>query len=167
MLLFIKNLIFTVLVPGSVGIWLPLWIAAGNGATLAMPASPVQGAALIPVILGFSIYLWCVWDFGIRGRGTPAPIDAPKVLVVQGLYRYVRNPMYVGVGLMTAGWWLYFRSSALLMYGAVVVTFFQLFVLFYEEPHLKRVFGEPYERYCSQVRRWIPGPPFSEPPPAA
>jgi len=166
-LLFLKNLTFSVLVPGSVGIWVPLLIATDRGVGLAPPASPAQGAALIPVFAGVAIYLWCAWDFAAHGRGTPAPIDAPRVLVVRGLYRYVRNPMYVGVGLMILGWRLYTGVPALLLYGAMIMILFQLFVLAYEEPHLKHLFGDQYERYCGQVRRWIPGRPFSEPPPAA
>jgi protein-S-isoprenylcysteine O-methyltransferase Ste14 len=167
MTLFLKNLVFSVLAPGSVGLWFPLWIAARGGAVLAFPSSPAQGAALIPVAVGAAIYLWCAWNFAVHGRGTPAPIDAPKVLVVQGLYRYVRNPMYLGVGLAIAGWWLYFRTDVLLIYGAALMMVVQLFVLFYEEPHLRGLFGEPYDRYCGQVRRWMPGKPFSERPPAA
>jgi len=166
-MLFLKGLLFAVLVPGSVGIWIPLWLAARRGVALAPPASPAQGAALTPVVTGLAIYLWCAWDFAAHGRGTPAPIDAPRILVVRGLYRYVRNPMYVGVGLMIFGWWLYAGIDALLLYGTLIMILFQLFVLAYEEPHLKRRFGDQYERYRGQVRRWIPGPPFSERPPAA
>jgi protein-S-isoprenylcysteine O-methyltransferase Ste14 len=167
MRLFLKSLAFTVVAPGSVGLWIPLWIAARSGADLAPPSSPARVAALVPVVIGAAIYLWCAWDFAVHGHGTPAPLDAPRRLVVRGLYRSVRNPMYLGVALAVVGWWLYFALGVLLLYGAAVLTVFQLFVLCYEEPHLRRLFGEPYERYCQQVRRWIPGRPFSEQPPAA
>jgi protein-S-isoprenylcysteine O-methyltransferase Ste14 len=93
MALLLKNLLFTFLVPGTVAGLLP-WTIAGD-------ATPTTGATLPLAILffalGLAIYAWCVWDFASFGRGTPAPIDAPKRLVVRGLYRYTRNPMYVGV----------------------------------------------------------------------
>jgi protein-S-isoprenylcysteine O-methyltransferase Ste14 len=117
----------------------------------------LQYLALLLLLLGTAVYLRCVWDFAVTGRGTPAPIDAPKVLVVRGLYRYVRNPMYVGVLLVVLGWSALFGSSALLIYAGSVGLFFHLFVVVVEEPILRRKFGESYEQYCSSVRRWLPG----------
>jgi protein-S-isoprenylcysteine O-methyltransferase Ste14 len=152
-LLFLKNLLFTVLVPGAVAVYVPLRLAAG-----AWP--PVWGlaqyAALPALAAGCAIYLWCLWDFASFGRGTPAPIDAPRRLVVRGLYRYVRNPMYVGVLLVIAGWALLFCSPRVLGYGAAVALSFHLFVVAVEEPTLRGKFGRSYERYCREVGRWVP-----------
>ena len=108
------------------------------------------------MLLGASIYLWCAWDFTFAGRGTPAPIDPPKALVVRGLYRYMRNPMYVGVLSILVGEALFFESRTLFEYAAIVFIFFYLFVVLYEEPVLKQKFGEPYQRYRQTVPRWLP-----------
>jgi protein-S-isoprenylcysteine O-methyltransferase Ste14 len=150
----LKNLLFTVLVPGTVAGWLPyFWILGGRLPRL----TPGAALAGLPVAaLGLAIYLWCLWDFAITGRGTPAPIDPPKVLVVRGLYRYVRNPMYLGVLAVIAGWAITFRSPSLAIYGAVVALFFHLAVLLLEEPSLRRLFGAAYDDYCAAVSRWLP-----------
>ena len=100
--------------------------------------------------------LWCFWDFLVKGKGTPAPIDPPKELVVSGLYNYVRNPMYVGVELMLIGHFLWFGFWNLLVYAAFFFAAFYIFVLLYEEPTLKKKFGAAYEEYLKRVPRWIP-----------
>jgi protein-S-isoprenylcysteine O-methyltransferase Ste14 len=152
--LLLKNLVFTLLVPGTVAVWLPWTILDATGAGAA-PA-PARAAAFVAFALGASVYAWCVFDFASFGRGTPAPIDAPRRLVARGLYRFVRNPMYVGVLLVIAGWVLRSGSAALLLYGAGVALAFHLFVVLYEEPVLRRSFGGEYEAYCSRVGRWLP-----------
>jgi len=156
MLLFLKNALFTVVVPGTVGVIVPYRIGLRRMAS-GMPWSPRQYVALCLLAVGGAIYFRCVWDFARTGRGTPAPIDAPKVLVVRGLYQYVRNPIYIGVLLIVLGWAVYFASFRVLVYGAVVALGFHLFVTLVEEPSLRRRFGESYERYCGAVRRWVPG----------
>ena len=113
----------------------------------------------MPIVVGAGIYLWCVWDFATFGRGTPAPIDAPKRLVVRGLYRYLRNPMYVGVLTVIIGWCVFFGLSVLFAYFVAVAAMFHLFVLFYEEPTLHRRFGSEYDNYCRSVHRWLPRRP--------
>jgi protein-S-isoprenylcysteine O-methyltransferase Ste14 len=152
MMLFLKNLLFTVLLPGTIGVYVPRWISLGR--------APANGAAalLAGVVFaaGGAIYLWCVWDFATFGRGTPAPIDAPRRLVVRGLYRYVRNPMYVGVLTVILGWVLLFGSRDLATYGLVVAAGFHLFVLLYEEPTLRGRFGPEYDEYRARVGRWLP-----------
>jgi protein-S-isoprenylcysteine O-methyltransferase Ste14 len=154
-LLFLKNLLFTVIVPGTVAVYVPLGLAPGRGG---WPArwGVAQYAALLPLACGCAAYLWCLWDFAAFGRGTPAPLDAPRRLVARGLYRYVRNPMYVGVLLVIAGWALLFRSTLILGYGAVVALIFHLFVVAVEEPTLRGKFGRSYEQYCRDVGRWVP-----------
>jgi protein-S-isoprenylcysteine O-methyltransferase Ste14 len=152
MWLLAKNLLFTVVAPGTVAVYLPLSIA---GERAPGPPAAVAPAVLL-FALGGAIYAWCVWDFATFGRGTPAPIDAPKRLVVRGLYRWVRNPMYVGVLCVALGWALLYLSAALLAYAAAVWTLFHGFVRLYEEPHLRREFGDEYAAYCARVGRWLP-----------
>jgi protein-S-isoprenylcysteine O-methyltransferase Ste14 len=155
-LLLFKNFLFTVLVPGTVAIYLPLRIASGRTGTLRWDWGVWQIAALLPLSIGIAIYFWCLWDFALGGRGTPAPIDAPKRLVVRGLYEYVRNPMYIGVLLVIVGWAMFFQSLRVLVYGAAVGLIFHLFVLLIEEPILREKFGEAYQSYCKRVGRWVP-----------
>jgi protein-S-isoprenylcysteine O-methyltransferase Ste14 len=153
MLLLMKNLLFTLLVPGTVAFYLPYWI--GSRHATAPPAGALALAAPL-LFAGAAIYLWCLWDFGTAGRGTPAPIDPPTRLVARGLYRYVRNPMYVGVLTAIAGWLVAFRSTDVLVYGLVVACIVGAFVLLVEEPQLRRRFGASYVDYCRQVPRWLP-----------
>jgi len=155
MRLFLKNLLFTVLVPGTVAVFLPYRIINRSGEALVV--DPVRLLLAEPLmILGAATYFWCLWDFAVTGRGTPAPIDPPKHLVVRGLYRYVRNPMYVGVLLVIAGWAALFGSGAVLWYGVLIALVFHLFVVLVEEPTLHRQFGEAYEAYRGTVPRWVP-----------
>jgi protein-S-isoprenylcysteine O-methyltransferase Ste14 len=116
----------------------------------------------LPVILsGISVLLRSVSKFATQGKGTLSPADPAKRLVVNGLYRYVRNPMYIGVLMILLGEALFFRSGTMFFYTAVVFVVFNLFIRFFEEPYLKKTFGEEYERYYSAVNRWIPGKPYS------
>lgn len=154
-LLLFKDVLFTVVVPGTFGVYIPMAIARGTGAH----ASGVGlfwlfGFTLL--MLGSLIYLICVMEFAVRGRGTPAPMDAPRHLVVTGLYRYVRNPMYVGVLAVVLGWTFLARSLELLGYAALLALFFHAFIRLYEEPTLWKKFGAEYEQYCAAVGRWLP-----------
>lgn len=112
----------------------------------------------IPSVLGFAVALRCVWDFGWTGRGTPAPMAPPQRLVVAGFYRYVRNPMYVGFAVGWIGLWIVFGHPNPTMIAAVtaVALGVDLFVVFYEEPTLRKKFDGAYETYCRNVRRWWP-----------
>jgi protein-S-isoprenylcysteine O-methyltransferase Ste14 len=114
--------------------------------------------AVVPSVLGFAVALRCVWDFGRTGHGTPAPIAPPKRLVVVGFYRYVRNPMYVGFVTGWTGLWVVFGRGNLvaIAVACLVVLGVHLFVLGYEEPTLRRMFGAEYEEYCRNVPRWLP-----------
>ena len=114
--------------------------------------------AAVPSVLGFAVALRCVWDFGWTGRGTPAPIAPPQRLVVVGFYRYVRNPMYVGFAAGWIGLWVVFGHANLAAIAAVaaVALGVHLFVVFYEEPTLRKKFGADYDDYCRNVRRWWP-----------
>jgi protein-S-isoprenylcysteine O-methyltransferase Ste14 len=149
-----KTLLFTVIVPGTVVGLVPHWIRAATGAS---PAGPLLRAlALLLAVAGLSIYLWCALDFA-RAAGTPAPIDPPKELVARGLYRWSRNPMYIGVLSMIAAQALFFASPGTLLYAAALFFAFHTFVILYEEPTLTRSFGTAYQRYLESVPRWIPG----------
>jgi len=150
--LLLKNLLFTAVVPGTVAIYVPLLIVRDRLASSGV--SLVVSIGLL--LLGAAMYFWCVWDFAAFGRGTPAPIDAPKKLVVRGLYHYTRNPMYVGVLAILLGWMVLFKAPGLLIYTLCVGLGFHLFVVFYEEPHLQKLFGSSYEEYRARVGRWLP-----------
>jgi len=106
--------------------------------------------------IGFVLLLWCVRDFFKAGRGTLAPWDPPKYLVVVGLYRFVRNPMYVAVVTLVAGWSLVAGSRLLVWYGVLLAVGFHLRVIFYEEAWLRHQFGEEWTRYSASVSRWLP-----------
>jgi protein-S-isoprenylcysteine O-methyltransferase Ste14 len=149
--LLLKNLIFTLLIPGTTAIYVPL--LAARGRQLHWNAATLFGGVMVAT--GVGIYLWCLWDFATFGRGTPAPIDAPKSLVVRGLYRYTRNPMYVGVLTTILGWAAIYRAAALLPYALLLGVCFHSFIVGYEEPHLKRVFGGEYDAYRAKVKRWV------------
>jgi protein-S-isoprenylcysteine O-methyltransferase Ste14 len=156
MRLLLKNLLFTVLVPGTVAVYVPYRIIVRGDASAFHPGRWwVAGPVLA---LGAAIYLWCLYDFAVTGRGTPAPIDPPKRLVVRGLYRHVRNPMYVGVLLTIAGWAALSGSWAVAKYGVGIALLFHLFVVFVEEPMLQGQFGDAYEKYRADVPRWVPRP---------
>jgi protein-S-isoprenylcysteine O-methyltransferase Ste14 len=111
--------------------------------------------AALPSVLGFSVALRCVWDFGWTGRGTPAPVIPPKRLVVVGFYRYVRNPMYVGFAAGWIGLWVVFGHAdpVAIAAAAAVALGVHLFVVLYEEPTLREKFGADYIDYCRNVGR--------------
>jgi protein-S-isoprenylcysteine O-methyltransferase Ste14 len=149
----LSTTIFTIVVAGTMGGYIPWWLRQN-----AAPTTGVEAWAAIGVIaVGIGIYLsTAFWGFAMVGGGTPAPIAPTKILVVRGLHRYVRNPMYIGVALVIAGQAWLFHSQHIAIYLACVLVIVNLFVLFYEEPTLKRQFGEEYERYRARVPRWIP-----------
>jgi protein-S-isoprenylcysteine O-methyltransferase Ste14 len=149
----LKSLLFFIFAPGAVAGYIPLFllrsgsqVETGLFAYLAFPLW----------LFGLMVLLWSFWDFLMKGRGTPAPIDPPKELVATGFYRYVRNPMYVGILSILLAHFLWFGYWGLLIYSAAIFTAFHLFVTGYEEPNLRKKFGSSYEDYCKSVPRWIP-----------
>jgi protein-S-isoprenylcysteine O-methyltransferase Ste14 len=149
----INTVLFTIVVPGTVAVLVPVWLAGGfrwprNGA--------VTCFGTVVVVCGAAIYLRCAWEFAVHGLGTPAPIAPTKFLVTTALHRYVRNPMYIGVALVIIGQAVLFRSLHLFLYAAAMLSIAHIFVVFYEEPTLRRQFGESYEEYVRSVPRWIP-----------
>lgn len=157
-LILLKTAIFTAVAPFTVGLWFPTHVhrAYDSRAFSSQPSFPCEIVSWILFSVGAAIYFWCAWGFSAKGLGTPAPIDAPKNLVVNGLYRYLRNPMYVGVFFLVLSRAVYFWSVPIVVYLLLVTICVNLFVLFYEEPHLRKVFGEQYLDYCRRVPRWIP-----------
>jgi protein-S-isoprenylcysteine O-methyltransferase Ste14 len=105
---------------------------------------------------GGTLAFACVATFVARGEGTPAPFDPPRKFVAAGPYRFVRNPMYIGGFIVLFGFGLYERSAAILLFALPWLLAAHLFVILYEEPHLRSTFGPPYEMYCRSVRRWLP-----------
>lgn len=150
----LSTLLFTVLVPATVAGWVPRMLR-GNAPLTSSWGLRILSFALIAV--GTAIYLHTAfWGFALRGRGTPAPIAPPQRLVLEGLHRYIRNPMYVGVLLIVVGQATLFQSMTLVRYAAAFWLAAHLFVLLYEEPALERKFGEEYREYRQRVPRWLP-----------
>ena len=106
--------------------------------------------------LGLALVLWCLATFAFVGKGTAAPFDPPRKLVVVGPYRFVRNPIYIGAVVAMLGAALVLRSAWLVLYAFVVLIVTHLLVILYEEPHLRGVFGQSYEDYLRTVQRWMP-----------
>lgn len=151
----LKTLIFTILVPGTVAGLVP-WLLLRWSAQAVMPSPSIWLIGLLPLLLGGALYFWCAGLFTFVGKGTPAPIDAPVMLVRSGPYQWVRNPMYHAVFFIIIGNAILFHSLLLVGYALLVATVVHLFVVFYEEPHLTGQFGESYEAYLRMVPRWLP-----------
>ncbi|OLC32045.1 MAG: hypothetical protein AUH31_01545 [Armatimonadetes bacterium 13_1_40CM_64_14] len=156
-MLLLKNLLFTLLVPGTAGVLIPLRIAARRIPAPTGEAGSIVGLVLLAV--GAAGYFWCLWEFALTGRGTPAPIDPPRHLVVRGPYRFVRNPIYVSAVAVVVGWAAYLHSTEVFVYAIVLAGAFHLFVVAVEEPTLQRKFGDSYIHYRHTVRRWLPTRP--------
>jgi len=150
----LNTLLFTVLVPGTVAGWLPYRLHGDSPATSSLVLRMI---GMLLIAIGTAIYLHTAfWGFALRGRGTPAPIAPTRKLVVEGLHRYVRNPMYIGVATIVLGQAVLFQSWHVLEYLVIVLAIVQFFVVFYEERTLARQFGQEYEDYKRRVPRWIP-----------
>lgn len=152
----LKLAVFTLAAPGTVTVWLPLFALFPSIRHRPVEWSWMAAAGIALIAIGAAGYLWCALNFAFFGRGTPAPIDMPKYLVVRGPYRYTRNPMYISVLTVLLGETALFRSVALLEYAGGVAICFHLFVLAQEEPALRRKMGKAYTKYCEEVPRWIP-----------
>lgn len=115
-----------------------------------------RAAGVALMVVGGVVAFACIATFVTRGQGTPAPFDPPRKFVATGPYRYVRNPMYVGGFIVLLGFGMFERSPAILLFTLPWLLLAHLFVILYEEPHLRATFGETYEEYCRTVRRWLP-----------
>jgi protein-S-isoprenylcysteine O-methyltransferase Ste14 len=152
----IRAVTYAALFIGVVLVWLPAQALERAGVVRPDRPGPAQVAGAIATVLGAALALWCVATFAFVGRGTPAPFDPPRRLVVRGPYRHVRNPMYLGAVLALCGGALFYETRALVTYAAVFAVILHLFVVLYEEPTLRATFGEDYASYCRAVRRWWP-----------
>jgi protein-S-isoprenylcysteine O-methyltransferase Ste14 len=152
----IGSAVFLVIAPGCVAGVVPWWISRWRFETtfFALPFLRIAGGILIA--LGSIGLLDSFARFALQGAGTPAPALPTRRLVVTGLYRYVRNPMYLAVVSLIIGQALIFGNVSLLEYGGLVGLLFHLFVLGYEEPVLRAGFGSDYRNFCAEVPRWIP-----------
>jgi protein-S-isoprenylcysteine O-methyltransferase Ste14 len=153
--LVVRNLLFTVVVPGLGGAWVPWRILTRDGHA---PA-PAAWEGAVVIAAGAALYAWCVWNFAAVGGGTPGPWDAPRRVVAAGPYRWVRNPIYISALLVVLGQAWLFGSLALLAYAGAMALCCHLFVIGYEEPALRRRFGEAYLEYRRAVPRWLPRRP--------
>lgn len=149
------SLLFLIVAPGTVAGYIPWLITRWRPA--GQPGGAIAAAAgLLLLAFGGAALLECFFRFAWRGIGTPAPVLPTRHLVVSGLYRHVRNPMYVAVASLILGQALLFSSLALLAYAGATWLAAHLFVLTYEEPALRRQFPAEYERYRAAVPRWLP-----------
>jgi protein-S-isoprenylcysteine O-methyltransferase Ste14 len=153
-MLWLRTALFALLVPGAVLGLVPYVLVRSVGRQLDLGRIHLLG--LILLVPGLTVIIWCFIDFVRRGHGTPAPYDPPRRLVFTGLYKHVRNPQYVGVVLTALGEALFSGGLILLGYAALLAVGYHLFVRFYEEPTLKRIFGDDYVHYTEAVPRWLP-----------
>ena len=147
-----------VLVPGTVVVLLPWLVLGSDSAWARHDGGPFRWLGVPIALIGFLAYLPCLQAFIVRGRGTPSPLDPPQKLVTLGIYRFVRNPMYVTVGVVLIGEIVFFGSLALLAFLLAFWLVVHAWTVVYEEPTLRRQFGTSYKEYCSRVNRWIPRP---------
>jgi protein-S-isoprenylcysteine O-methyltransferase Ste14 len=157
MFLLIRAFTYAVLLTGVLLIFLPARILLAVGILHPQALGAPQIAGMGVGAAAAAVVIWCVWNFAVIGRGTPAVFDPPRRLVVRGPYRYVRNPMYIGAALAVTGAAIFYESLALLAYASGFILLAHLFVIAYEERTLRKQFGDDYAGYCRRVRRWIPG----------
>ena len=148
--------VFLVIAPGTLAVYVPWTFTGWRLAPPLLGFFPLRVVGGLMIAAGLPVLLDSFARFAIQGLGTPAPVAPPQHLVVTGLYRYVRNPMYVAVSALIFGQGLLFGSVSLLEYGLVVWLAFFAFVVLYEEPTLHGKFGNEYEDYCARVPRWLP-----------
>jgi protein-S-isoprenylcysteine O-methyltransferase Ste14 len=154
-LLPLRSLLWTLLMPGVVAGYVP-WSFFGLADARIEWSDPLDVLGLSSAAAGVSLLAACIFEFARSGRGTLSPVDPPRHLVVRGLYRYVRNPMYLAVTLILLGEAALLRSAALVAYWACFFAATNLFVIGYEEPYLRSRFGASYAEYTKQVGRWLP-----------
>jgi protein-S-isoprenylcysteine O-methyltransferase Ste14 len=156
MFVLMRAITYATLFIGLVFVYFPSRVLVWAGISRPSALSTPQISGIAIASLGAGLALWCIAAFIAIGKGTPAPFDPPRRLVVRGPYRFVRNPMYFGALLVIAGTAIYYQSLALLAFNAVFLLIAHLFVVLYEEPTLRRSFGLEYNTYCDRVRRWWP-----------
>lgn len=162
MFVLIRAVTYASLFIGLLLVYLPGRLLSSAGIDRPTVIGMPQIAGMIIGTIGATIALWCIFTFAFIGKGTPAPFDPPRKLVIRGPYRFVRNPMYIGAVLALLGAALFYGSLSILIYTGVFLLATHLFVVLYEEPTLRRTFGADYEAYCRRVSRWSPRRPLPE-----
>jgi protein-S-isoprenylcysteine O-methyltransferase Ste14 len=156
MFVLVRAITYASLFVGLCLIYVPARFLSWSGIIHPAKIEAQQIVAMLLGAFGALIALWSVFTFAFFGRGTPAPFDPPGRLVIHGPYRFVRNPMYIGAVLALASAALFYKSWPLLSYAGIFFLAAHFFILWYEEPTLQRTFGQEYETYCRQVKRWWP-----------
>jgi protein-S-isoprenylcysteine O-methyltransferase Ste14 len=152
----LRNLFFTVLQPGIVAGAIPWFITKKDiGDSLPNAFLFRHYVGIVIFLVGLVIMFHCIIRFAIEGFGTLSPADPTKRLVISGLYKFSRNPMYVGVMMILIGEVIFSLSVSLLIYSIGIFILFNLFIVYREEPRLRRDFGKEYDEYITKVRRWI------------
>lgn len=149
-----KTAIFTIFFPGTVVALVPYFILKNFNIKPWTDSMAFHTLGFLFLGIGLFIYLWCAWEFA-KAHGTPHPIAPPKELVINGLYQYTRNPMYLGMLCVLIGEAFFFKTAILICYAVLVFIMFELFILIYEEPKLLKIFGQAYEKYRNTVPRWL------------
>ena len=126
-MVWIRSLFFTLLGPGTVLIWVPSWLLSASGHRFGL--GPARWVGILPLVLGVAGLVWCIWEFTRRGRGTLAPVDEPRFVVRSGIYRWVRNPMYLSVLTALVGEIVVFRSTWVILWAAGLAIAFSVFVV--------------------------------------
>lgn len=152
----VGTMVFLFVAPGTAAGLVPWLLSRWHLGPPLLGIVAVRYAGAVLILAGLSVVLDSFARFALQGLGTPAPVLPPERLVVTGLYRHVRNPMYVGVLSLVAGQGLFFGNSRVLVYTAFLWLAFHIFVTIYEEPTLRRSFGAEYGAFCSGVPRWLP-----------
>jgi Phospholipid methyltransferase len=161
----IRSLFWTLVLPGFFAFYLPWRLlkpdpprvdSTSQAQLVAFAFGPASLLGLLLIVVGVALLATCIFEFARSGKGTLSPVDPPRHLVVRGLYRYVRNPMYLSVTTIVFGQVLLTGSRVLLGYWAIWFLVANLFVIGYEEPTLRQRFGASYDEYTRRVGRWIP-----------
>ncbi|MGY4478138.1 methyltransferase family protein [Bradyrhizobium sp. USDA 3364] len=148
--------LFFAVAPSSVAGLVPWWITRWEFQPPFFDLDATRAVGILLILAGLPGIVDSFARFALQGLGTPAPIAPTQNLVVTGLYRYVRNPIYVALVAVILGEALLFGDWRLFLYGALVFVAFHIFVLAYEEPTLRESYGTEYETYCANVPRWLP-----------
>jgi len=158
MFVLVRTVTYAAFFIGLVLVYLPARFLSWSGIVRPAIIGAPQVVGMIMVTIGTAIALWCGFTLVFVGKGTPAPFDPPRKLVIRGPYRFVRNPMYIGAGTTLAGAALFYESLSIFIYTGVFFLITHLFVVLYEEPTLRRTFGNEYKAYFGRVSRWLPRP---------
>jgi protein-S-isoprenylcysteine O-methyltransferase Ste14 len=155
----IRALVYGSIFVSLVFVYVPSRLVEGPGVPRPAATGPWQVGGMVLSAAGAIVLLWTVLAFALVGKGTPVPLDPPRRLVVTGPYRFVRNPMYLAAGAVLLGAAAFHRSWAIAAYCAALLGAVSVFIVKYEEPTLRRLFGAEYETYCRSAGRWVPRPP--------